>query len=389
MAEVLRSGVRRIARQSLLHNLEHGTRQAAPSITRRLHNLEHITRRAAPSVSSRRPAQRRHIYTSATNPNPPLGKKNASNNSQTRIGLIGARGYTGQQLIDLLNKHPYMKLRHVSSRELEGQELRGYDKEKIIYENLSPDAVAELDKAGQVDCWVMALPNGVCKPYVDALDRVQKPDGKKTLIVDLSADYRFDDSWAYGLPELTKRSDITESRRISNPGCYATAAQLGIAPILEHVEGQPVVFGVSGYSGAGTKPSPKNDVSLLNDNLIPYSLTGHVHEREVSYHLGKSVAFIPHVASWFRGIHHTINIPLNKTMTSRDIRQIYQDRYAGEKLVKIVGEAPLVKSIQSMHGCEIGGFAVDKSGKRVVMSVTWIPREAAEDANGLQLRLDR
>ncbi len=72
-------------------------------------------------------------------------------------------------------------------------------------------------------------------------------------------------------------------------------------------------------------------------------------------------------ASWFRGIHLTINIPLNKTMTSRDIRQIYQDRYAGEKLVKVVGEAPLVKSIQALHGCEIGGFAVDKSGKRVVV----------------------
>lgn len=72
-------------------------------------------------------------------------------------------------------------------------------------------------------------------------------------------------------------------------------------------------------------------------------------------------------ASWFRGIHLTINIPLNKTMTSRDIRQIYQDRYAGEKLVKVVGEAPLVRAIQDKHGVEIGGFAVDSTGKRVVV----------------------
>lgn len=137
--------------------------------------------------------------------------------------------------------------------------------------------------------------------------------------------------------------------------------------MVEYLGGTPTVFGVSGYSGAGTKPSPKNDINVLRDNIMPYSLTGHIHEREISHHLGAPVAFIPHVASWFRGIHHTINIPLNQTMTSRDIRQIYQDRYAGEKLVKVVGEPPLVRGIMNKHGVEIGGFAVDSTGKRVVV----------------------
>ncbi|KAI8672566.1 hypothetical protein LRP88_02923 [Fusarium phalaenopsidis] len=303
-------------------------------------------------------------YAINTNPNPPLGKRNASNDVPSRIGLIGARGYTGQALIDLLNEHPNMDLRHVSSRELCGQELKGYSKRKIIYENLSPEEVAQLDQDGKVDCWVMALPNGVCQPFVEALGQ------SSSLIVDLSADYRFDGTWAYGLPELVQRSKIAQSTRISNPGCYATGSQLALSPILEHLGGMPTVFGASGYSGAGTKPSPKNDVKLLHDNLIPYSLTGHVHEREISHHLGATTSFIPHVASWFRGIHLTVNIPLNKTLTSRDIRQIYQDRYAGEKLVKVVGEAPLVKSIQNKHGVEIGGFAVDKTGKRVVVCAT-------------------
>lgn len=72
------------------------------------------------------------------------------------------------------------------------------------------------------------------------------------------------------------------------------------------------------------------------------------------------------MASWFRGIHLTINIPLNQKMSSRDIRALYQDRYAGEKLVQIVGE-PYVKTIANKHGVEIGSFAVDKTGKRVVM----------------------
>lgn len=70
---------------------------------------------------------------------------------------------------------------------------------------------------------------------------------------------------------------------------------------------------------------------------------------------------------WFRGITLTINIPLSKEMTSRDIRQLYQDRYAGEKLIKVVGEPPLVSAISGRHGVELGGFAVDSTGKRVVM----------------------
>ncbi|KAK7972909.1 nicotinate-nucleotide pyrophosphorylase -like protein [Apiospora saccharicola] len=311
-------------------------------------------------------------YATTTNPNPPYGRKHASNEVPSRVALIGARGYTGQALISLLNTHPNFVLKHVSSRELAGQKLQGYSKKEIIYENLSAEDVKQMEENGEIDVWVMALPNGVCKPFVDAINeaREKAPREDGSLIVDLSADYRFDNSWTYGLPELIKRSSIAQATRISNPGCYATAAQLGISPLVEHLGGQPTIFGVSGYSGAGTKPSPKNNVEFLTNNLVPYSLTDHIHEREISNQLGTPVGFIPHVAVWFQGIHHTINIPLNKTMTSRDIRQIYQDRYAGEKLVKVVGEAPLVKSISGKHGVEIGGFAVHSSGKRVVICAT-------------------
>ncbi|KAI0111096.1 Aspartate/glutamate/uridylate kinase [Nemania sp. FL0031] len=311
-------------------------------------------------------------YATTTNPNPPYGKKHTSNDQPSRVALIGARGYTGQALISLINTHPHFELRNVSSRELAGQKLEGYTKKDIIYESLSATDVAEMEKKGLIDVWVMALPNGVAKPYVDALlgAKESAPRDDSSLIIDLSADYRFDNSWCYGLPETIKRSTIAQASRIANPGCYATGAQLAIAPILEHIGGQITIFGVSGYSGAGTKPSPKNNVELLTNNLIPYSLTGHIHEREISTQLGIQVGFIPHVASWFQGIHHTINIPLNKSMKSRDVREIYQDRYAGEKLVKVVGEPPLVKSISGKHGVEIGGFALDTTGKRLVVCAT-------------------
>ncbi|KAF2741154.1 bifunctional acetylglutamate kinase/N-acetyl-gamma-glutamyl-phosphate reductase [Polyplosphaeria fusca] len=353
-------------------SLKHG--QQARAYSTMTAGARSIGSRSRPSVRLSRPSaiSTRGFATTisrsveTTNPNPPYGIKFKSKDWPSKIALIGARGYTGQALIDLLNRHPNMDLRHVSSRELAGKKLEGYTKRNITYENLSPEDVKKMAEKGEVDCWVMALPNGVCAPFVDAINET----GSDALIVDLSADYRFDDSWTYGLPELVDRRKIADAKRISNPGCYATAGQLGIAPLLEFIGGPPTVFGVSGYSGAGTKPSPKNDVQNLTDNIIPYSLVGHVHEKEMSRQLGIELGFIPHVAVWFQGIHHSINIPLNRTMTSRDIRNIYQDRYAGEKLVKVIGESPLVKAIAGKHGVEIGGFAVHPSGKRVVVNAT-------------------
>lgn len=306
----------------------------------------------------------------STNPNPPL--KDGTNTKPAKVALIGARGYTGRALIDLIDSHPYLELSHVSSRELAGQKLTGYSKADIIHDNLQVEDIKRLEERGDVDVWVMALPNGVCKPFVDAIDNAQS--AKKSVIIDLSADYRFDDTneWLYGLPELADRSKFKDARKISNPGCYATAAQIGIKPILEHIADgqQPTIFGVSGYSGAGTKPSPKNDIENLTNNLIPYSLTDHIHEREVSRQLGTPVAFTPHVAQWFQGISHTISIPLKTKLTSRDIRNLYQDRYAGEKLIHVTGEAPLVKDISGKHGVVVGGFGVSSRQDRVVVVAT-------------------
>ena len=139
----------------------------------------------------------------------------------------------------------------------------------------------------------------------------------ETVIVDLSADHRFDDAWYYGLPELTRHA-IAANARISNPGCYATAMQLAIAPLTDQLAGPPQCFGVSGYSGAGTTPSDKNNPDKLRDNLMPYALVDHVHEREVSRQLGMPVEFMPHVAPHFRGITMTVNLWLQQADRSRD-----------------------------------------------------------------------
>lgn len=118
-----------------------------------------------------------------------------------KIALIGARGFTGQALISLLDSHPHISLSHVSSRQLAGLPLDGYTKKKVTYSDLKVEDVEKMEKEGQVDAWVMALPNGVCKPFVDAVDRGAKGrTSKGSVVVDLSADYRFEKEWTYGLP---------------------------------------------------------------------------------------------------------------------------------------------------------------------------------------------
>ncbi|KAK9376207.1 Aspartate/glutamate/uridylate kinase [Lipomyces chichibuensis] len=290
----------------------------------------------------------------------------SSSTKNARVALIGARGYTGQNLISLINNHPYLEVVHVSSRELAGKDVEGYTKSAVKYENLQVEDVARLEKEGSVDMWVMALPNGVCKPFVNAIADV----GGNGAIVDLSADYRFDNNWIYGLPELNDRTVIAKAKSVANPGCYATGSQLAIAPLLPYVSGQPTIFGVSGYSGAGTKPSPKNDIKFLSDNLIPYTLTDHIHEREVSTRLGTNVSFIPHVGQWFQGITLTISIPLKKYLSSKDIRSIYEEKYTGEPLVQVSQDIPLVRDIAGKHGVVIGGFGVHSSQPRVVVVAT-------------------
>jgi N-acetyl-gamma-glutamyl-phosphate reductase/acetylglutamate kinase len=126
-----------------------------------------------------------------------------------RLGLIGARGYTGQALISLLSRHPYMELTQVSSRMLAGRPVEGYTKGRVEYGRLGPGEVEEMERKGEVDAWVMALPNGVCAPFVEAVGRGAKArGGEGSVVVDLSADYRFSDGWTYGLPGESLASSL-------------------------------------------------------------------------------------------------------------------------------------------------------------------------------------
>jgi N-acetyl-gamma-glutamyl-phosphate reductase len=280
------------------------------------------------------------------------------------IGIVGARGHTGAELIRMLASHPLLELAFVASRELEGQRVDAHNEAyagELRYENLDPQAVA----GKHADVVVLALPNGNAARFLEPIDAAA-PD---TLVIDLSADYRFDRSWYYGLPELT-RDRWSGERRISNPGCYATAIELTVAPLRDVLAAPPVCFGVSGYSGAGTTPSDKNDPEKLRDNLMPYALTGHVHEKEASFRLGLPVEFIPHVAAHFRGLTVTSNLYLSRALKRDEVLARFRDAYGTEKLVRVMDDPPWVRRIAGRHHAEIGGFALFADGRRVVIVAT-------------------
>jgi N-acetyl-gamma-glutamyl-phosphate reductase common form len=214
-----------------------------------------------------------------------------------------------------------------------------------------------------VDAVFLALPNDLSHGYVEAIDAA----APGCVIIDLSADHRFDDGWAYGLVER-HRAELRGATRIANPGCYATAAQLAIAPLLDKLSGPPQVFGISGYSGAGTTPSPRNDPEQLRDNLMPYKLTGHIHEREISRHLDHEVHFMPHVASFFRGISLTIHASLDAPYDSAALLVDYQRAYQDEPLVRVQSDIPLVREAANQHHVTIGG--IDSVDRRAVLVAT-------------------
>lgn len=280
------------------------------------------------------------------------------------VALIGARGYVGRELLALLARHPSFEVTLASSRELAGRPVSEVAPEfaaDLRFEDLSPDDAL----ARGADAFVLALPNGKSAAWVEAIER-HRP---ASVVVDLSADHRFDAGWVYGLPERN-RERLRGARRVSNPGCYATAIQLGLDPLVGLLDGAARAFGVSGYSGAGTTPSPKNDPEVLRDNLLPYSLVGHVHEREVSKQLSHPVHFLPHVAPWFRGIHVTLDATLREPAAAGDLSARFVERYRDEPLVRVTDEAPRVRDIAGRHDVALGGLAVSEDGRRVALVST-------------------
>ncbi len=279
-----------------------------------------------------------------------------------KVALVGARGYVGFELIKLIDKHPQTQLVAAYSREYNGKKVSeivtGFTDKDLCYCADELEGLAKKD----LDVIFLALPNDIAAKNHDLWVKISK----KCVIIDLSSDFRFDDTWTYGQPE-TRQKHIMGKKLIANPGCYATASQLGILPILEQLDGTPQIFGVSGYSGAGSKPSDKNNPKLLKDNLMAYKLVDHIHENEVSRVLNHPVNLMPHVAEFFRGIHLTISLNLKQEKTASQITQIYQEFYNNFELIKVTKQIPEVTQVQNTHKVIIGGIST--KDKHLVLCV--------------------
>ena len=133
----------------------------------------------------------------------------------------------------------------------------------------------------------------------------------------------------------------------------------------------PSIFGVSGYSGAGTTPSDKNNPEKLKGNLMPYSLSNHIHEREIGQFVGRKVHFMPHVASHFRGISLTISMELDQPC--HDVNELYEQYvhyYATDPLIRVMKDIPEVAWNAGGHHVCVGGFTLSKCKTHVVVCVT-------------------
>ena len=268
-----------------------------------------------------------------------------------RIGLAGGRGYVGEEILKLLLPLRDYEVVYIGSRGLAGKLVSSE------YQNLETDqrfqdlSIGSLQDC-EADVWILAQGNGQASELASVLAR------EDARLIDISSDFRFDDQWVYGLPEKN-RTLIGTAKRVSNPGCYATAAQLALLPLRGQIQGRPAVFGLSGFSGAGRTPSEKNDPTRLKNNILPYALTGHTHEKEISRHLGHEVRFAPHVSSFFRGISVTVKVSITEPTTKEALLSQYKDYYAGFPLVQTTDSIPEIQQVVETNQAIVGGFAVD------------------------------
>ncbi|MDI6799389.1 MAG: N-acetyl-gamma-glutamyl-phosphate reductase [Actinomycetota bacterium] len=307
-----------------------------------------------------------------------------------RIGIVGASGYTGSELMRLLINHPKVEVSYVTANRHIGTKVADLNKGLygligLSFEEFDPRRVKDL-----TDFVFVALPHGKSMDVVPAL----LESGVK--LIDLSGDFRFADkdiyeSWykmehtagsllgkaAYGLSELN-REMIKASSFVANPGCFPTGAILALAPALKAdlIEASGIIIdALTGTSGAGRVASEELHFSEVSENVTSYKLGGiHQHIPEMEAELAKiagvevKVSFSPHLASFSRGIYSTIYADLKKKTSLEDVISVYDGFYAGEHFVKVLlkGHYPEVKSVSGSNFCQIG-IAVDERLNRLII----------------------
>ena len=221
--------------------------------------------------------------------------------------------------------------------------------------------------ASACDVVFLALPHGESHAFGTELLELG------TQVVDLGSDFRVD-GWTYGMPELHRES-IRVARAVANPGCYATAAILGLAPLAAAglIDGPVHLDGKSGVTGAGRSPSEKTHLPELYNGITPYSVTGHRHlaeiEQELSSVAGSTLAatFVPHLLPTSRGLLVTAHVRLLQPLDQADIDDLYRARDDGEPCVRL-GGLPAPQRLAGTNVCWINAWVDERTGSVLVES---------------------
>jgi N-acetyl-gamma-glutamyl-phosphate reductase len=305
-----------------------------------------------------------------------------------RVGVVGASGYTGAELLRLLAGHTGLEPVVATSREFVGRDIVS------VYPNLAAYAgrpFDELDPSAleSLDLVFLALPHGASM----ALGARLAAAG--TRVVDLSADFRLADAaaypdwfgsahtapewlgkWAYGLPEL-HRDEIRGHQTVANPGCYPTAALLALAPLVREglIETESIVInGASGVSGAGRGLNTGVHFSHVEANFKAYSVTGHKHTPEIEQELSLlcgvdvKVTFVPHLVPMARGLLATCSARLAPGVEEGAVAGAPGRFFADEPFVRVTPEPPETKFTAGSNACHVWATADARTGRAIAIA---------------------
>lgn len=298
--------------------------------------------------------------------------------SPIRVGLAGATGYAGQELVTLLARHPATRLEVAMSSSAESA-ARPLPRLTGIWDG----TLEPLDRdrlARSVDVAFLAVPEKaaaeLAPPLVEAGVRVIDLSGAFRIRDDQArarwypATTALPDGVAYGLTEHYREA-IRPARLVANPGCYPTAALLSLLPLVRAnlIDRQAgiIVDAKSGISGAGRAPSDRTHFSENHGSVAAYGVFGHRHVAEMEQETGSTTTFVPHLVPLDRGILETIYVRLTPGTTADRLAETYAAAYADEPFVRLRGDAlPEIKHVAWTNFCDIG-WKVDADGRRAVL----------------------
>ena len=297
---------------------------------------------------------------------------------QMRVGIVGATGYAGQELVSLVARHPQVRLEAAMSSSADSA-ARPLPRLARIWDG----QVEPLNKeklSSDMDVVFLAVPEAAAAELAPPLVAAD------VRVIDLSGAFRIRDlaartKWypatktlphgaAYGLTEHYK-SDVRQAMLVANPGCYPTAALLALLPLakagLLDASAGVVIDAKSGISGAGRAPSDRTHFSENHGSVSAYGIFGHRHVAEMEQELGAAVTFVPHLVPLDRGILETIYLHVKAGVTGEQIADAFTAAYKDEPFVRLTGDAlPEIKHVAYTNFCDIG-WRVDPGSRRVVI----------------------